>query len=289
MDWPITRFARLLSLLVVLALSGCDALKLGAMNAAGPIADSQRHLYIVVAIVLVFVAGPVLLLTPLMAWYYRRSNRNNAFKPEWHFSWSLEGLIWIPPTGIVIGLGILLWHSTQRLDPYRPIASSQPPLEIQAVALDWKWLFIYPKEGVAAVNQMAIPAGRPIHIEMTSGTVMQAMLVPRLAGQIYAMAGMRTELNLAADKPGVYRGENTQYNGTGFSRQKFDVVALVPGEYRQWLSRVRAGSAPLDDAAYAKLFEKSVPPRPIFFSAVPDGLFQRILARGQAPVAEARR
>ena len=136
--------SRMAALIPLLGIGGCDALRLGVMNAAGPVAAEQRHLYIVVAIVLVFVAGPVLLLTPIMAWYYRRSNKNSAFKPEWNFAWRLEGLIWIPPTGIVIGLGILLWQSTHHLDPYRPIASSQPPVEIQAVALDWKWLFIYP-------------------------------------------------------------------------------------------------------------------------------------------------
>ena len=273
----------------LVGLAGCDALRLGAMNAAGPVAADQRHLYIIVAIVLVFVAGPVLLLTPIMAWYYRRSNKHSAYKPQWNFAWRLEGLIWIPPVGIVIGLGILLWHSTHRLDPYRPIASSQPPLEIQAVALDWKWLFIYPEDHVATVNQMAIPAGRPVHIDLTSGTVMQALLIPRLAGQIYAMAGMRTELNLAADKPGVYQGENTQYNGVGFPRQKFAVVALAPENYRRWLARVRASEKPLDAVAYNRLFEKSVAPKPLFYSAVPDGLFRQIIVRSQAPDMEAHR
>ena len=133
-------------------------------------------------------------------------------------------MIWIPPTGIVIGLGFLLWHYTHTLDPYRPIASNQPALEIQAVGLDWKWLFIYPDQRVAAVNQMVIPVGRPVHISLTSGTVMQALLIPQLAGQIYAMAGMTTQLNLAASRPGVYRGENTQFNGTGFQNEKFNVT-----------------------------------------------------------------
>ena len=174
------------------------------MNHAGPIAASQWHLYLIVGVVLVFVAGPVLVLTPLIAWHYRLSNKHSAFRPKWTFSWTLEGFIWIPPTGIVIGLGFVLWQYTHTLDPYRPIASDQPALEIQAVALDWKWLFIYPDSQVAAVNQMAIPVGRPVHISLTSGTVMQSMLVPRLAGQIYAMAGMTTQLNLAASEPGVY-------------------------------------------------------------------------------------
>ena len=156
-------------------------------------------------------------------------------------------------------------------------------MEIQAVALDWKWLFIYPDSHVAAVNQMAIPVGRPVHISLTSGTVMQSMLVPRLAGQIYAMAGMTTQLNLAASKPGVFRGENTQFNGSGFQNEKFDVVALSPADFGGWLSRVRASAHPLDAKALAQLFQQSSPPQPIFFSSTPPGLFKHILAQSQEP------
>ena len=185
------------SLLTLVPLSGCEALKLGVMNHAGPIAASQWHLYVIVGIVLVFVAGPVLLLTPLIAWHYRLSNKYCAFRPKWNFSWTLEGFIWIPPIGIVIGLSFMLWHYTHTLDPYRPIASDRPALEVQAVALDWKWLIIYPDQRIAAVAQMVIPVGRPVHISLTSGTVMQALLIPQLAGQITAMAGMTTQLNLA--------------------------------------------------------------------------------------------
>ncbi len=260
-------------------LSGCNALKLGVMNHAGPIAASQWRLYVIVGIVLIFVAGPVLLLTPIVAWHYRLSNRNSAFRPDWGFSWLLEGFIWLPPIGIVIGLSFVLWSYTLRLDPYRPIASDQPALEIQAVALDWKWLFIYPDERIAALNQMAIPVGRPVHISLTSGTVMQSLLIPQLAGQIYAMAGMTTQLNLAASRPGVYRGENTQFNGTGFQNEKFDVIALPTVDFEDWVSRARGSANPLDDAAYAELFKRSSPPQPIVFSSVPQLLFKRILAR----------
>ncbi len=271
------------AMLSLLFLTGCDALRHGVMHHAGPIAASQWQLSVIVGIVLVFVAGPVLLLTPLIAWHYRLSNKNSAFKPDWTFSWILEGFIWIPPTGIVIGLGFVLWHYTHTLDPYRPIASNQQALEIQAVALDWKWLFIYPDSQVAAVNQMAIPVGRPVHISLTSGTVMQSMLVPRLAGQIYAMAGMTTQLNLAASKPGVFRGENTQFNGRGFQNEKFDVVALSAVDYGRWLTRARASAHPLDGKALAQLFQQSSPRQPTFFSSVPPGLFKHILVWSQEP------
>jgi cytochrome o ubiquinol oxidase subunit 2 len=278
---------RLLAFGAVTLLGGCDALQLSVMNAAGPIAENQRHLYIIVAIVLIFVALPVILLTPLMAWHYRLSNKNNAFRPKWNFSWILEAFIWIPPTAIVVGLSILLWDYTHRLDPYRPIASAQPAVEIQAVALDWKWLFIYPDEHVATINQLAIPIGRAVHITLTSGTVMQSLYIPRLAGQIYAMAGMQTQLNLEADRTGVYRGENVQYNGDGFQNQSFLVLALPPADYQNWIGQVRQTNRPLDETAYAKLFERSTLPQPVLFSGVREGLFQRVLAHAQASGAGA--
>lgn len=261
-------------------LGGCAALRLGIVNHAGPVAAGEWHVYLILAAVLIFVAGPVLLLVPLIAWHYRISNKSNAYRPNWGFSWPLEILVWVPPIGIVIGLSFLLWNATHRLDPYRPLASSQPPLEVQAVALDWKWLFIYPDEGVASVNRLVIPVGRPVHLSLTSGTVMQSMLIPQLAGQIYAMAGMRTQLNLAASRAGAFHGENTQYNGKGFQDQKFDVIATNAAAYAQWLARVRASALPLDKPALARLQQPSVEPRPSSFSQVPPGLFRAMMAAG---------
>lgn len=277
-------WARCLACAVMpMLLAGCDVLKLGVVNHAGPVAASQWHLYLIVGAVLVFVAGPVLLLTPLIAWHYRLSNKSSAYKPKWIFSWPLEGLIWLPPIGIVIGLGIVLWNYTHALDPYRSIASAQPPLEIQAVALDWKWLFIYPGEHIATVNELDIPVDQPVHITLTSGTVMQSLMVPQLAGQIYAMAGMKTQLNFAASRTGVFRGQNTQFNGTGFQNQKFNVVARTPAGYRQWLDRVRTHGRSLDAGGYARLSERSVIAQPVFFSSAPPDLFSHILARAVEP------
>ncbi len=277
------RFLRQFSIASACLLAGCDVLNHGVLNAAGPIAESQRHLLFVLSIVLLFIAGPVLVLTPLIAWHYRLSNKDAAFRPRWTFSWSLEALIWVPPSMIVIGLGILLWDDTHRLDPYRPIASAMPATEIQAVALNWKWLFIYPDHRIAAVNQLVIPAGQPIHLQLTSGTVMQSILIPQLAGQIYAMAGMRTQLNLAANQPGVYQGANVQYNGSGFQNQRFNVVALSPQDYQSWLTRVQETQHPLDVAACQQLFMANIVAQPRVFSLVQDGLFQSVVAHGQTP------
>jgi len=266
-----------------MGLGGCTSLRHGFLDAAGPVAGGERHLFLIMAVVLVFVAGPVLILTPLFAWHYRLSNTRNAFRPDWNFSWPLEGFIWIPPSLIVVGLAWLVWTDTHRFDPYARIKGAGPPVEIEAVALDWKWLFIYPDQHVATVNELDIPAGRPVHLQLTSGTVMQSMLLPQLAGQIYAMAGMSTQLNFAADHPGVYIGENTQYNGDGFQAERFAVKVLPPADYRQWIARVQKSAGRFDDGAYDQLAQRSIIRQPIFFSSVPPGLYQHILRLSTGP------
>ena len=167
---------------------------------------------------MLFVIGPVLLLTPLFAWHYRLSNTQSAYRPQWGFNWPLEGLIWIPPSLIVVLLAVFLWRDTHRLDPYKPLPGQ--PIEMQAVALDWKWLFIYPGQGVATVNRLVIPAGRPVHLSLTSATVMQSLLMPRLAGQIAAMAGMRTQLNFAGRLRPALSGARTRSSTARASRTR---------------------------------------------------------------------
>ncbi|WP_380782373.1 cytochrome ubiquinol oxidase subunit II [Sphingomonas sp. R86520] len=267
--------------ILLLALGGCTALSHGFLNAQGPVAGHERHLFITVSIVLLFVAGPVLLLTPLFAWHYRLSNRDDAYRPKWNFNWWVEGLIWIPPAGIVIGLAVLLWQWTQIDDPYRRLPGAAL-IEVQAIALDWKWVFVYPGQGrdqaIAAVDRLTIPAGRPVHISLTSGTVMQSMLIPQLAGQIYAMAGMTTELNIAAHRPGRFTGENTQYNGAGFQHQKFAVVAVTPADYDRWVASTRRGQRTLDPQAWRRLSARSIIKQPVEFAHVTPNLFEHVIA-----------
>ena len=242
---------------------------------AGPVALAERHEFIIVSIVLIFVLIPVAVLVPLIAWHYRLSNAHAAFRPQWGFSWILEGLIWIPPTGIVILLAVLLWQNTARLDPYRPLPGAV--LNVDVVALDWKWLFIYPAQNIATVNRLVLPAGQPVRLFLTSGTVMQSLLMPRLAGQIFAMAGMQTQLNFAVQQPGQYMGENTQYNGNGFSEDKFRIDALSPGDFTNWVQQSQANPATFDAAAYQALSRQSVLPAPLLFGKVSPGLYRKIL------------
>jgi len=273
----LNRATRTAALLVCLSLGGCDALHSGFLSPAGPIAAATRQEFLLVCLVMLFVVGPVLVLTPLIAWHYRLSNTASAYRPQWEFSWPLEGLIWIPPALIVVGLAVFLWRDTHRLDPYKPLPGQA--IEIQAVALDWKWLFIYPAQGVAIVNRLVIPAGRPVHLSLTSATVMQSIMMPRLAGQIYAMAGMRTQLNFAASGPGAFFGENVQFNGAGFQNQKFDVTSLDADGFARWLAETKAQPNRLDGAAYQVLSRRSTLPHPLAFGAVDPGLFDRIVAR----------
>ena len=273
--------------LAALPLAGCSPFHHGFLAAAGPVADHERHLFVIVCIVMLFVIGPVILLTPVFAWHYRLANTKSAYRPSWAFSWPLEGLIWIPPTLIVIGLAFLVWRDTHALDPYRPLPSELPPTEVQAVALDWKWLFIYPDRQIATVDELVFPADRPVHLKLTSGTVMQSLLFPQLAGQIFAMAGMTTQLNIAADRPGTYRGENTQYNGEGFQRQKFPARALSGPDYDRWLAGVKTNGSMLDRAGYAKLAHRSVLPHPEEYGSVEPGLFGFVLDQDKPGVRSA--
>ncbi len=265
--------------LLCVFLARCGVIDRGFLSPAGPIASAIRSEFLLVCLVMLLVIAPVLLLTPLIAWHYRLSNTRSAYRPQWGFSWSLEGLIWIPPTVIVLVLAVFLWNSTHRLDPYKPLPGK--PIEIQAVALDWKWLFIYPAQEVATVNHLVIPAGQPVHLSLTSATVMQSFLMPRLAGQIYAMAGMRTQLNFAADGPGTYLGENVQFNGMGFQNQKFDVAALDAAGFAHWLARTKAQPSRLGTAEYETLSHRSTLPQPLAFGAVDPGLFDRVVALAQ--------
>lgn len=249
----------------------------GFMAAAGPVAAQQRELFWIVAPVLAFVVGPVLILVPLIAWHYRLSNRGDAYRPNWNFSWTLEGFIWIPPALIVIGLAVLLWSYTKRLDPYRVLPGATP-LDVQVVASDWKWLFVYPGSGIASVNRLVIPADRPVRLTITSTTVMQSLMIPRLTGQIYAMAGMKTQLNFQANRPGNFRGANMQYNGNGFPQQSFDVVAVNPSQFQNWLAGSASMAPTFDPHVRGLLAEWSTVAGEPVYAHVPRGFFASVVA-----------
>ena len=223
------------------------------LDPAGPVASAQRaHLAVVVLMTMIAVL-PVVVLVPAILWRYRYSNSRARYTPGWGRSGKLELILWGVPFLIVAVLSVLLWRSTVKLDPYKPLGAAAETLRVEVIGLDWKWLFLYPDLGIATVNELAFPAGRPISLELTTDTVMQSFMVPALAGQIYAMPGMVTRLNLKADQTGSFQGINTQYSGAGFHAQKFRAVAMKEGEFNAWAAAATGSKAVLTPAAYARL------------------------------------
>jgi cytochrome o ubiquinol oxidase subunit 2 len=250
----------------------------GFLNPAGPIASALRDHFIFILLTMTIVIVPLFIALPWALWRYRIGNTRANYKPDWEFSLPLESLIWGLPIVIVAILGWKLWEQSFQLDPYKPIASAQEPLEVEVISLDWKWVFVYPEQRVAAVNELMFVAGRPVRFRLTSGTVMQSFIIPRLGGQIYTMAGMVTQLNLLAYEPGDFRGENSQYNGMGFAAQKFVARAVSQADFNAWAAATRQSQPPLDNAAWSQLTQRSVQPTPLFFGSVPDDFFAQVVA-----------
>ena len=261
-------------------LQGCS-LTGGMFSPAGPIAEAQRDHFLSVLGWMAIVVLPVAIGLPYVLWKYRAGRDSKDYAPEWEFNWKLEVLIWVVPVVVVVGLAVNLWRETIALDPYKTIstAGQEEPLTIDVIALDWKFLFLYPDGGVATVNEIVVPAGRPLRFRLTSQTVMQSFIVPRLGGQIYAMAGMTTELNLLADQPGDYKGQNAQYNGKGFAKQKFVLRAVSPEEYETWLSSAKTDGKVLDMAGYKELAKPSVPDGPSVYASYPADLFKSVIGQ----------
>ncbi|WP_240504209.1 cytochrome ubiquinol oxidase subunit II [Thioclava sp. JM3] len=239
-----------------------------------------------------FAVLPVLVIVPIIIWRYRYDNCSANYAPSWDESRLLDFVMWGVPFAIVAFAGTLLWRSTLAFDPYRPIEPASEATRVQVVGLDWKWLFIYPGQGIATIGEMAFPASRPLALELTSDTVMQSFMIGALGGQIYAMPGMRTRLHLSADGPGSFAGENMQYNGEGFHTQKFRASAMADADFESWLQAARQVAIPLDQRAYSTLAERGTKDelRAAFPTAVMAGdvvvfslddftLFDNVLAR----------
>ena len=269
---------------LALPLAGCNTILL---NAPGDIARQQGNLIIVSTLLMLIIIVPVIALTLFFAWRYRASNKEATYKPDWDHSLQLELVIWAAPLLIIIALGAITWISTHTLDPYRPldrIAEGRPvpedvqPLEVEVVALDWKWLFLYPEQGIATVNELAAPVDRPIRFRLTSSTVMNAFYIPALAGMIYTMPGMQTELNAVMNAPGDYEGFSANYSGAGFSGMRFRFHATDPAGFDAWVAKVQAGGK-LDREAYLALEKPSERDPVRHFGTVEGGLYDAILNR----------
>ncbi|RYF06351.1 MAG: ubiquinol oxidase subunit II [Comamonadaceae bacterium] len=280
------RPAWLAAALLTATLAGCQ--KAVVLNPAGDVAAQQGQLVVTATLLMLIIIVPVLLLIGLFAWKYRHTNTEAEYDPDWHHSTSLELVIWTVPLMIIIALGALTWISTHKLDPYRPLDrldASRPvpahvkPLEVQVVALDWKWLFFYPEQGIATVNELAAPVDRPILFKLTSSSTMNSFYVPDLAGMIYAMPGMQTELNAVINKQGVFHGLASHYSGAGFSGMTFKFHGLSEGDFAQWVQKAKGEGKPLDAKTYLALAKPSERNPVERFANVEEGLYDKVLNR----------
>jgi len=251
----------------------------GVLEPQGPIGAAERLILINATVVMLAVIVPVIVLTLGFAWWFRVGNPRARRLPDWEYSGPVELVVWSIPALVVIFLAGMVWISTHDLDPRKPLASDGRPLDIQVVALDWKWLFIYPEQGVASVNRLAVPAGTPLHFSITSASVMNSFFVPQLGSQIYAMAGMATNLMLQADTPGTYAGLSAQYSGGGFSDMRFEVIALEPAAFEDWVRQTKAAGNTLDFVAYTRLVRPSSAVPPATFGEVAPDLFEAAIHR----------
>ena len=275
-------FRRLL-LLGLVPLTGCHTV---LMSPSGDLALQQRDLIISSLVLMLLIVVPVIVMALLFAWRYRASNKKAHYEPDWDHSTMLELLIWSAPLLIIIALGALTWVSTHKLDPFRPLdrlSAGRPvpagvkPLEVDVVALDWKWLFIYPEQNIAVVNELAAPVDRPIQFKITASTVMNSFFIPAMAGQIYAMPGMETQLQAVINKPGEFQGFSANFSGDGFSHMNFVFHGMSEGDFAQWVQQAKAGGGELSRDEYVKLAQPSEQAPVHYYASVASGLFPAIL------------
>jgi cytochrome o ubiquinol oxidase subunit 2 len=273
-------------------LAGCSE---GVLDPKGPIAAAEREILFNSLGIMQAIVIPTILITLGVAFWYRSSNRRAGRRPDFIYSGRLELLVWSIPAMTVLLVGGVAWIGAHDLDPRKPILSAVSPVRVQVVSLDWKWLFIYPDHGVAAVNQLTIPVGTPVSFELTSSTVMNSFFVPQLGGQIYTMPGMATRLQLQADHPGAYRGLSSQYSGNGFADMRFTVDAVAADNFAQWVDAARSAGPVLNAQSYAELAEPTQAVVPFTYRAVAPDLFTEIVSsrlgpddtsRGKLPVLQ---
>jgi len=275
---------------LAILISGCNTV---VLNPSGDIALQQGHLLIISTLLMLLIIVPVIALICFFAWKYRQSNSAARYEPDWDHSTSLELVIWGAPLLIIIVLGLLTWIGTHILDPYRkldridatrPVAAHTKSLRVEVVALDWKWLFIYPDLNIATVNELAAPIDVPIEFSITASTVMNSFFIPALAGQIYAMPGMQTSLNAVINKPGIYDGFSANYSGAGFSNMKFKFHGLSQADFDHWVQSTRSDQA-LDSQTYLQLEKPSERVPVMHFGSVDASLYHAILNRCVAGTA----
>jgi cytochrome o ubiquinol oxidase subunit 2 len=274
------RAARAVIVAVPIVLTACQP---GVLDPRGVVGIAEKTILIDSLAIMLAIVVPTITATFAFAWWFRASNTRARYLPDFAYSGRLELIVWAIPLLVIILLGGVAWIGAHQLDPAEPLASDTPPLEVQAVSLDWKWLFIYPEQRVASVNQLVVPAGVPVHFSLTSASVMNAFFIPQLGSMIYTMNGMTTRLNLQADEPGTFRGLSSHYSGDGFADMHFEVRAVPADQFAGWVDATRTTGQPLDAASYTGLAKQSVDMPPFTYRDVEPGLFQQITTQKLPP------
>jgi cytochrome o ubiquinol oxidase subunit II len=282
-SWSKRGFRRLIgALLATACLGGCSG---GVLDPQGPIGAADTKIMLNALGIMLAIVVPTIVAALAFAWWFRASNTRAHYRPDFVYSGRIELIVWAIPLMVILFLGGVIWIGSHQLDPYTPIASQTKPTEVQVVSLDWKWLFIYPDQRIASVNELVIPAGVPVHFSLTSATVMNAFFVPQLGSMIATMNGMVTQLYLAADHPGDFYGESAQFSGDGFSGMHFVLHAVPQDAFQQWVSTVQQAGPQLDRASYIALSQESQNVSPFTYRSADPNLFEAVVTQQLPPGA----
>jgi len=269
-----------ISLIVPLLVSGCSG---GVLDPQGSIGAADAKILLNALGIMLVIVVPTIIATLIFGWWFRASNTRARYRPDFVYSGTIELIVWAIPILVIMFLGGVIWIGSHDLDPFKPISSPDKPTEVQVVSLDWKWLFIYPDEGVASVNELVVPAGVPVHFSLTSASVMNMFFVPQLGSMIATMNGMVTQLHLTADKPGEFYGQSAQFSGDGFSDMNFMARAVPQDEFARWVAGARQAGLALDRTSYLKLCQQGSNVQPFTYGTVDATLFNAVVNQQLPP------
>ena len=253
------------------------------LDPQGPIGAAEKAILIDSLAIMLAIVLPTIIATFGFAYWFRASNAKAFHWPDWEYSGRIELVVWSVPALTVILLGGVAWLGAHHLDPPKPIEGSDKPLTIQAVSLDWKWLFIYPDHKVATINTLTVPAGVPLQFQLTSASVMNAFFIPQLGSMIYTMNGMATRLNLRADASGTFQGLSTQFSGDGFADMHFDVHVVPPEQFSKWAQDASNAGKSLDERSYLQIAKPSMKNEPEIYRLADPDIFASVVSQKLPP------
>jgi cytochrome o ubiquinol oxidase subunit II len=255
----------------------------GVLDPHGPVGKAERVILYDATAIMLAVIIPVIILTLVFAWWFRSKNARARYRPDWEYSGRIEMIIWSIPALVILFLGGIAYTGSHNLDPPVSLSRSKTPLEIEVISLDWRWLFIYPRQGIASLNRLVVPAGVPLKFRLTSTTVMNSFFVPQLGSQIYAMPNMVTQLNLEADAPGTFQGLSAQFSGDGFSDMRFELLATNAETFDAWVAEIKVQGGVLDAKAFEDLEKPARAKGTQTFAQVTEALFDTISSGHRPP------